>query len=516
MRLEFENCELDVDERTFKRGADQIHVEPQVFDLIVLLASNAERLVRHDEIISDVWRGRIVSDSAVATRVNAARAALGDNGIDQRIIKTVRGHGFRFCVATKSVPDTNTHPETGGDPDAIFGVPSIAALPFAIMPDDSETGFFADGMVEDLIRSLSRFRDLAVISRNTSFSFRDGNSSPSSIGQLLRVKYILSGSVRHARSQLRITVELTETSTGRQIWSERYDREHNDAFDVQDDVSARAVAAIAPQVQFVEMKAASQRNRNDLTAWEKVMRARWHMDKQVRTDTQKALVILEEAKSNSSNLALLHSTQAHCHLHQMINAWVDDPLKEIGRAREAAQQAIELDHEDAGALAIMGLAAMFSGQMDECLELLDKAQHFNPNLAAAYGFRATTYGCLGQLQDTLANHDKALALSPRDIARPFWMSGRGIALFLDGQYKEGLENANRMLSVQSGYGPALRQKAACHAMLTQHDEARRTLAKIQEAMPGLSIKRVQEMVPIVNPDDQDRWLGALRVAGLPE
>ncbi len=512
MRFAFEDCELDVAARTLVRDGQDVHIEPQVFDLLVLLAQNANRVVSYDEIVDAVWSGRIVSDSAIASRINAARTAVGDNGKDQRIIRTVRSQGFRFCVT----PTTSNHDDNAMSPGDVFGTPSIAALPFSVVPEDQEIGSFADGIVEDLIGNLSRFHELAVIARNTSFSFRGSAMTAVDIGKSLQVKYILAGSVRHSGRRVRISVELIETAQAKQIWSERYDRELEDVFDVQDDVTAQAVAAIAPQTQFAEMSAAYRKKVESLNAWEQVMRARWHMDKQTRADIEQALDILDKAKAAASNLAIVHSTEALCFLHRMLNAWGDGPLQEIDKAKKAAQQAVALDRDDSSARAILGLAAMFAGRLEECLDLLKEAQSQNANLASAYGFMATAYGCLGERDQALANHDKAIALSPRDPQRPFWMSGKGIALFLDRQYDACLDNADRMLRIQEGYGPALRQKAASHAMLGQEAEAQQTMQLILSGMPGLTVQRVIEMVPIAHKADQDHWQGALRKAGLPE
>lgn len=510
MILRFADVSLDDESRELVRDGVTVHVEPQVFDLILLLARNAERVVTTDEILDAVWDGRAVSDAAVASRINAARKALGDNGTDQRVIRTLRGRGFRFCLT----PETAAAPAPPRAP--LSDTPSIAVLPFAVLPADAEVGFFADGIVEDLIGALSRFRDLSVIGRNTAFALRDDPGGAQAIGASLGVKYVLSGSVRHAGGRVRVSVELMDTATARALWSDRYDRTLDDAFTVQDEITRRAVSQIAPQTQYAEMTSAHRKGTASLSAWEQVMRARWHMDKHDRQDTDTALALLAETARQDPDIALLHGTAAACHLHRMLNAWCDDPLTEIGLAEAAARRAVALDANDSAALAIMGLAAMFRHRFDESLDLLDEATRRNPNLASGYGFLATVHGCLGNTDRSLENGDTALALSPRDPLRTFWMSGKGIALFLGRQYDGCIDNAEVMLRIQPGYGPALRQRAASLAMLDRPAEAAETVGRILSRMPGLTVDRVRQMVPVRDPADADHWLGALRRAGLPD
>ena len=171
MRYLFEEYAFDTDRRELHRGAEVVAIAPQVFDLLEYLIRNRERVVSKDELINSVWNGRIVSDAALTTRLNAVRVAIGDTGEEQRIIKTLQRKGFRFVVQVQetrklAAPNPRDAPET---PLALPHKPSIAVLPFENMSGDSEQDYFADGMVEDIITALSRFKALFVVARNSSF-----------------------------------------------------------------------------------------------------------------------------------------------------------------------------------------------------------------------------------------------------------------------------------------------------------------------------------------------------------
>ena len=514
----FEDFLLDPGAAELRRAGEVLALEPQVFDLLALLVAHHDRVVTRDEIVEQVWRGRIVSESAVSSRVNALRKALGDDGTAQRLIRTVHGRGFRFGVAPEAVPRTISDTVSMAAGAAIkTGVrPSIAVLPFEVLSESADTGFFADGIAEDILNALSRFHELSVIARNSSFSFRGQNLPAREVAEALGVKYLLSGSVRQVGTRVRVAVQLIEAARDRALWSDRYDGEVTDIFTVQDEIVGKAVAAIAPQAEYHEMQSASRKSSADLSDWERVMRARWHMDKYSREDTDRALAILGDVVATAPELALAHSTAAVCHSHRMLNTWCVDPMEEIGLADRAARRAVALDPYDAGSLAVMGLAAMWGRRYDECFERLDEAVRLNPNQASAYGFAATARGCQGRLGDTLEAFERAMVLSPRDPTRVLWMSGKGVALILNQEYAAALENCDRMLRIDPDYGPALRQRVSSLSYLGRAEDARVALDALLERMPHLTVTRLAKMVPVVGDDNQQHWLDGLRMAGLPE
>src|SRR5215212_4030501 len=227
LRYLFEEYAFDTDRRELHRGADVIAVAPQVFDLLDYLIRNRERVVSKDDLINAIWKGRSVSDAALTTRLNAARTAIGDSGEEQRLIKTLPRKGFRFVgpVQEAHAPrGAEVAENPGGSPKPALALPdkpSIAILPFANLSSDPEQDYFADGMAEDIITALSRFKALFVIARNSSFTYKGRAVDVKVVGRELGVRYVLEGSVRKAANRVRITGQLVDTGTGAHLWAER-------------------------------------------------------------------------------------------------------------------------------------------------------------------------------------------------------------------------------------------------------------------------------------------------------
>jgi TolB-like protein len=230
LRYLFEEYAFDTDRRELHRGADVVSVAPQVFDLLDYLIRNRERVVSKDDLINAIWNGRSVSDAALTTRLNAVRSAIGDSGDEQRLIKTLPRKGFRFVgqvreaqgPAGAAATDNPTEPPKPAL--ALPDKPSIAVLPFQNMSDDPGQDYFADGMVDDIITALSRFKLLFVIARNSSFTYKGKAVDIKQVGRELGVRYVLEGSVRKAAGKVRISGQLIDATTGAHLWAERFER----------------------------------------------------------------------------------------------------------------------------------------------------------------------------------------------------------------------------------------------------------------------------------------------------
>jgi TolB-like protein len=257
----FADFALDTDRRELRRGAQPVATAPQVFDLLECLIKNRHRVVSKDDLIAAVWDGRIVSESALSTRINAVRYAINDTGEDQRLIRTIPRRGVRFVGIVHEAEE----PETPAAADAIEQPrptltlpdrPSIAVLPFTNMSDDPQQDYFADGMAEEIITALSRLRWLFVIARNSSFTYKGRPVDVKQVGRELGVRYVLEGSVRKASNRVRITGQLIDASIGAHIWADRFDGAIEDVFDLQDQVTASVVGAIAPKMEQAEIERA--------------------------------------------------------------------------------------------------------------------------------------------------------------------------------------------------------------------------------------------------------------------
>jgi TolB-like protein len=296
---------LDTDRRELRRGLEPIAVEPQVFDLLIYLVENRDRVVSKDDLIASVWGGRIVSDSTLTSRVNAARKAVGDNGVDQKLIRTIARKGLRFVGVVRAQSSIDNPAYRGPGPNEVRETvrpalplpdrPAIAVLPFTNMSGDPEQEYFSDGISEDIITALSKLRWFFVIARNSSFVYKGKPVHMKQIAEELGVGYVVQGSVRKGGDRVRITAQLNDVATGSHIWADHYDRSLADVFAVQDEITEAIVAAIEPQIYSAENFRAQRKPPDSMDAWDLVMRALSHYWRVTRQDNLVAQALLEKA-----------------------------------------------------------------------------------------------------------------------------------------------------------------------------------------------------------------------------
>src|SRR5262249_48921115 len=247
---------LDTERRELRRGTAPVALEPQVFDLLVYLVRNRDRVVSKDDLIRNVWDGRIVSDSALTTRLNAARKAVDDTGSAQCGIRTVQRKGVRFIGEVSEEGEVLTRVEAAflaTEPTTV-GRLSIVVLPFANLSNDPDQKYFTDGITGDLTAELSRIPDMLVISLNTAITYRDKPIDTRQIGRELGVRYVLGGNVQRSGDRVRVTARLIDAATDAHLWAERFDADAGDLFSLQDEITSRI--AVALDLELVEAAAA--------------------------------------------------------------------------------------------------------------------------------------------------------------------------------------------------------------------------------------------------------------------
>jgi TolB-like protein len=290
----FEDFSLDGERRELRRGSQVVAIEPQVFDVLEFLIVNRERVVSHDDLIGAVWQGRIVSEGTVSTRINAVRQALGDNGAQQRLIRTLPRKGYRFAG---DIQPGNGKPraERPGAVIALGDRPSIAVLPFANFSGDAEQSYFADGMVDEILTALSRIKWLFVIARTSSFTYRDRAIDVRQIGRELGVRYVLEGSVRRTANRVRIMPQLIDAQSGAHVWAGRFEGALDDVFELQDQLTAQVVGAIAPKLQQAEVARTRHKPTENLVAYDCFLRGMASFQRFTRETTDEALAHFKRA-----------------------------------------------------------------------------------------------------------------------------------------------------------------------------------------------------------------------------
>src|SRR5262245_22306648 len=275
----FEDYVLDTERRELRRGPALVAIEPKVFDLLAFVIENRQRVVSRDDLIARVWDGRIVSESALGRCINGARSAIGDNGEAQRLIKTFQRRGQRFVGSVREEEQQSGVAPAGGAAEkptatrALPDRPSVAVLPLDNTSGDKEQDYFSDGITEDIITELSRFSELFVIAHNSSFQYKGKAVDVRQVGRELGVRYVLQGSIRRGADRVRISVQLIDALTGANRWAERYDRQLEDVFAVQDEVARTIVAILAAHVNKAEIERSLNKPPETWQAYDYYLRA---------------------------------------------------------------------------------------------------------------------------------------------------------------------------------------------------------------------------------------------------
>ena len=534
MLYRFNDFVLDVGRRELRRGSSLISVEPQAFDVIEFLIRNRDRVISKDELIASVWNGRIVSESALTTCINAARTAIGDSGSTQRLIRTLPRRGVRFVGDL--LPSDNSSDAAAIDrPVSVspFGAleggagersrptpfapdrPSIAVLPFANMSDDKEQEYFADGVAEDIITALSRFRSFMVIARNSSFTYKNRVVDVKQVGHELGVRYILEGSVRKALNRVRITGQLIDAETGTHLWANRFDGALEDIFDLQDQVTLSVVGAAAPTLVKAEIERAKRKPTDSLDAYDLYLRGLGLAAGLAPKDNEEALRFFSKAIDLDPQFATAYGMAAWCHVCRHVNGWTANPALEIPSITMLARRAADYGTDDAVALAYSGIAiARIAGDLHAGIALIDRALYLNPNLAAAWMFSGWAKAFLGETEVAIGDLARAARLSPLDPLIFLTQMVTSLAHFVAGRYEEASLWAAKAHRQKPAFLGIVRLVAASNALAGRMEEARRALALARELDPGMRVANLKYRVGPFRAEDFNKYEEGLRLAGL--
>jgi TolB-like protein/cytochrome c-type biogenesis protein CcmH/NrfG len=523
MQFAFSNQTLDTDRRELCRGSDRIAVEPQVFDLLVYLLENRDRVVSKDDLIAAIWDGRIVSESTMTSRINAARKAIGDSGRDQKLIRTISRKGFRFVGTLLSQQAGDEPPQqAGAAADQANGAshvlspldrPAVAVLPFTNMSGEPEQEYFSEGISEDIITALSKLRWFYVIARNSSFSYRGKAVHVKQIGDELGVGYVVEGSVRKEGDRVRITAQLIDVSTGVHIWSEHYDRSLADVFAVQDEITQAIVAAIEPQLYAAENFRAQRKAPDSMDAWDLVMRAMSHYWRVTRQDNMVAQALLEKAISIDPHYGQALGLLAASHLFSAHMGW-SDMATALPIGEHAALAAIRADSEDPWAHYALGSVYLFTRCFDDSLAEFELALRLNPSFSPARGYYGVVLTYCGRWEEGDLAARQALRLSPRDPFAAVYCGVVAYSQFVGGNYDEAIRMSREALRQRGDFVGAHRVLTASAAMAGLNQVAETALQELRRAQPNISLAWVESEMPFKRDVDRELYLEGFRRAGL--
>jgi adenylate cyclase len=431
----------------------------------------------------------------------------------KNIPDAVQTYRLRFesevSIPTDSLPgmDDLTVPGFGGRP-------AIAILPFDNMSGDPEQNYLADGLAEDLITRLSALRSYPVIARNSSFVYKGRAVDLKQVSRELGVRYAVEGSVRKAGKRIRVSAQLVDATTGHHVWAETYDRELDDIFALQDEITKAIVASMTPGLVRFELERAARREPKSLDAWDCMNRAFWHLAQVTREDNEKAQVLLEKAARLDPHLVGAFYGLASIHHANILLQWADSPARSMEKLDRAARKCVELDHQDSLSHQALGLSYSIKGQREKAIASFELAIHLNPSNPTAYHNLGFWLAMTGKGEDAIMCLQKGMRLSPHDTGIFFSTYSMALAYFALGRYEEAVDWALRSVQRRPGHSPALRVIAASYAYLGRLDEARVAAQELLRVEPGFSLVGWEGSRPDIDTGLLKQFLEGLSKAGL--
>jgi TolB-like protein/tetratricopeptide (TPR) repeat protein len=520
----FEDFVLDTDRRELRRGTDVVPTTPQVFDLLNYLIRHKDQVVSKDDLISAVWNGRIVSDAALTTRMNAARAAIGDDGDKQRLIKTLPRKGVRFVgeVQERQSPATAGVRSAQND-DATqrpFSPPhlSMVVLPFVNLSGDPEQDYFVDGVTESLTTDLSRIKDAFVIGRHTAFAYKGEARDLKKIGRELNVRYVLEGSVQRSGKRFRVNVQLIDTETANHIWAERFDKLVADLFDTQDEIVSLLANALNAQLIEAEAQRAQHSVHPDATDLT-FQGFSWSYKGPTLEYVAQARVFFERALEIDPRSFRALVGMARVHLAMGAGMLANDRAAQLLAAETNAIKAVSLAPDYPWAHLALGGALIFSNRAARGIAEFEQVLRLDRNAADAHAYTGLAKVFLGRSAETEAHVVEAFRLSPRDIAAYQWMHIAGTAKLQLGADAEAVTWLQRSIDANRNFPLTHFILAAALGLLGEMDEARSAAKAGLALQPDFTISRLRAVVYSDNATylaARERVCEGLRLAGVPQ
>jgi adenylate cyclase len=518
-------CAVDIQRRMLERNAEvapdrriQFRVGINVGDIIsdendiygdgVNVAARLEALAEPGGICVS----RIVHEQ-VCDKLDFSFEDMGEQQV-KNIARPVRTH--RILLNTRCDEPISATASSLRSARPLPQKPSIAVLPFANMSGDGEQEYFSEGITEDIITNLSHNHSFFVISRSTSFTYKGPAVDVGKVGRELGVRYVLEGSVRRAGNRVRITAQLIDAATGHHLWADRYDRELADVFAVQDEIARSITGAIAPGIIAAEVRQAQRKDPDQLDAWDRTVRAHWHIRRFTREDLAEARRLLTEAISSDPTNSMAYADLAFARHFEAVFGWGDGPVESHIRLGEAARKAVATDDNDAMAHTALAIFELFSGHHEEARRRLHRALDLNPNSEFARGYLGASYAFGGDYEAALPHLEEAIRLSPRGLLLVIWHISKGWAALVAERYETAVEFTERAREANPEFPDIYAVLASAYGHLGNTAAAREALHQLLHRMPGLTASDERLARPFARPADRGRFLEGLTKAGLPE
>jgi TolB-like protein len=519
MIYRFGRYSFDPDNWELRAGDVVVPAEPQVLALLRLLIENRGRLVSKDEIVEQIWKGRIVSEAAIASRIKSARQAVGDDGEAQAVIRTLPKLGFRF-VAEVAVEDAPVRAQTrsvAAPPPAEpqpAQRPSIAVLPFSVLGAPEPAALVADALPHDLIASLSRLRWLFVIARGSSFRFRGPEVTAQDVRAALGVRYCLGGTVGVENQRMSMTVELCDARDSQVVWAERFSGPLDAVHEIRERIVTAVIGALELEIPLNEARRARLSAPENLDAWSAYHLGLQQLYRFDRDGTGRAAALFQHAVAREPGFARAYAGLSFAHFESAFLGFAGDRPSASAQAERCAERSLEEDPLDPFCNLVRGRVFWLTGELEASTAWLDRAIRLNPNYAQAKYSRGWAETLLGHGLEGRASADQALELSPLDPLAYGMLGVRAFSHIVRDETAEAAAWGERAARAPGAHALIEMIAAAGHAL--NGDEARGAfwLGSARRRSPGLDRTAFLQAFPFRDQDAIRRISAAFGRLGL--
>lgn len=508
--VKFGPFQLDESSGTLVRDGRPVEMGQRAFALLSALA-HSQGSVSKQDLIDAAWPGSIVEEGNLTVQISALRKVLGHRSDGSDWIVTVPRFGYRLTKSPLVLEPGSTQKPVGSNRR-----PSIAVLPFQNLGSDPEQEFFADGVVEDIITALSRFKSLVVIARNSSFVYKGKSVDVRQVARDLGVNYVLEGSVRRAGDQLRVTAQLVDGISGAHLWARNFDGELSNVFSVQDQITESVSGKVYPRLEEAELARARQKPPGSLDAYDLVLQGRrlyWSVREEENAEALRLfLQAIEIEPEYATALSLASATLQF----RLTVDWPPFGEDDYAFCKELLERSIRAGGDDPAIMANAGITlANNYAEYERGLALIDVAVSENPNNLMVLACAAITYLHCASVPKSIVYAKQAIALSPSDPGQHWALTAIAHANMALGQYEDALRWASQSLALNSDFDCTYWMLIAANAHLGRAEEASRWLALFRKMRPEVTVASIRAHQPARYPDRIEPVLEGLQLAGLP-
>lgn len=526
MFYRIESIEIDALNYRLTIDGTAVTVEPQVFDLIIYLITHRGRLVTRQEIFDNIWKNRVVSDDSLSAHIKKARKVLGDDGKQQRVIKTIHGRGFQFIADTEELnPQHDATGCTGLTPKTyrkpiqkpleLPDKPSLAVMDFIDIGASEGGALFAYGLTTDINSTLSRLPNLFITARASASIASKLNKTPTEVAKRLGVHYLVYGQTQYQANRVKVTLSVVDAINDTEVWSEHFDRSFSDLFQIQTDIANAIVAVIDSTIEQMEIERAFFIPTEDLSAWENYHRGIWHVNTTTAKGQEETQYFLNKAISLDSRFSRAYAGLSYSHMSIKLLGISTAKGSDIEKAYDYAMRSIDYCKFEAMGYMSLGRVSFFSHEPERALKYLNHGLQLNPNYACCHAMKGLASAHAGCTDQALHHLEVAERLSPFDSLLFAMKMAQATSLIRQKKFAEAARISLLASSYSNAFFSTYALTAACLELSGNVDEARQYVKKALEINPAYSVETHMQFLPFSEKPTQLLISNAMQKAGLP-